>query len=76
MIKGTKRFRLGRLADLSLRYLQTLIEECTSQYGNCGLEITDSTGAGKGALFKDSVHRSRFKSKARRGKGIYNAIKE
>jgi predicted transcriptional regulator len=74
LIKGTKRFRLGRLADINLSYLQSLIEECTDQYGNCGIEIAESgSKAGAGALYKGGVHGSRFKSKSRRGKGIYNA---
>ena len=40
MIKGTKRFRLGRLADLSLRYLQTS-RSPTARYSR-----TASTAAG------------------------------
>ena len=78
LIKGTKRFRLGRLTDINLSYLQSLIEECTDQYGNCGIEIAESgSKAGAGALYKGGVHGSRFKSKTRRGKGIYNAsVKE
>ena len=67
IIKGTKRFRLGPLSEINLRYLRELIEECLDQYGTCGLEITE-VQAGHGALYKPGAHSARFKSKARRAK--------
>lgn len=67
LIKGTRRYRLGKLSEVNLKHLRELIEECLGQYGNCGLEITETNRAGTGALYKPNVHRARFKSKARRG---------
>ena len=68
LIKGTKRFRLGPLAEINLKYLKQLVYECLQQYGSCGLEITQSR-AGQGALYKPGVHGARFKNAARRGTG-------
>ncbi len=68
IIKGTKRYRLGPLAEINLKYLKQLVYECLQQYGSCGLEITQSR-AGQGALYKPGVHGARFKNAARRGKG-------
>ena len=48
IIKGGKRYRLGPLAEINLKYLTELVEECIDQYGSCGLEITESR-AGSGA---------------------------
>ena len=39
IIKGRKRFRLGKLSEINLQYLRELVEDCVDQYGNCGLEI-------------------------------------
>ena len=69
IIKGNKRYRLGRLDQLDLRKILDSIEDCLSKYGICGLEITEQT-AGSGALYKGSVHGARFKSSARKGRGI------
>ena len=68
LIKGTKRFRLGPLAEINLKYLKQLVFECLQQYGSCGLEITE-THAGSGAIYKGGAHGSRFKSKARKRRG-------
>ena len=68
IIKGRKRFRLGKLSEINLQYLRELIEDCVNQYGNCGLEITESK-AGSGALYRGAMHRARFKSNARRKVG-------
>ena len=68
IIKGSKRYRLGALADIDLRYLLELVDECLQQYGTCGLELTE-TRAGSGALYKGGVHSARFKSNARKGRG-------
>ena len=68
IIKGSKRYRLGPLAELDLKYLMELVDECLQQYGTCGLELTESR-AGSGALYKAGVHGARFKSSARRGAG-------
>ena len=73
LIKGTRRYRLGKLTDINLTHLRELIEECLQQYGNCGIEITETNRAGTGALYKPGVHKARFKSKARRGKGLARA---
>jgi hypothetical protein len=70
IIKGNKRYRLGKLSDVSLRQLQELIEECIDQYGTCGIEVTESGGqAGSGGIYHGSMHKSRFKAKVRRGAG-------
>ncbi len=69
IIKGSKRFRLGPLAEINLKYLTELVEECIDQYGSCGLEITESR-AGSGALYKAGPHSARFKSNARKGRNI------
>ena len=68
IIKGRKRFRLGKLSEINLQYLRELVEDCVNQYGNCGLEITENK-SGSGALYKSNVHKARFKSNARRRKG-------
>ena len=68
LIKGTKRYRLGPLNELDLKYLMQLVDECLQQYGTCGLELTESR-AGSGALYKAGVHGARFKSSARKGRG-------
>ena len=68
LIKGTKRFRLGPLAEINLQYLKQLVFECLEQYGSCGLELTEPH-AGQGAIYKPGVHAARFKSNARRGEG-------
>jgi len=67
IIKGSKRYRLGPLDEVNMRYLRDLVEECIGQYGSCGLEITESR-AGRGALYKGAAHGARIKSKARRSK--------
>jgi hypothetical protein len=73
LIKGSKRYRLGKLSDINMRYLRELVEECIEQYGTCGVEITESSQAGRGSLYKSKVHGSRFKSAARRrAKGLEN----
>ena len=69
-IKGTRHVNLGLLANVDLRKLRELIDECIRQYGICGLQITESA-AGTGALYKPHVHGARFKNNARRGKGPY-----
>ena len=69
IIKGSKRFRLGPLAELNMKYLLELISECIQQYGTCGLEITESQ-AGSGALYKGGAYSARFKSNARKGRGL------
>ena len=68
LIKGSKRFRLGPLAEINLQYLNELVDECLRSYGTCGLEITE-TQAGRGALYKAGAHSARFKSNARKGRG-------
>jgi hypothetical protein len=68
IIKGTKRYRLGRLVDMDLRELLQLVHECVATYGNCGLEVVEAA-AGAGALYHPDVHKARFKSNARRKKG-------
>ena len=69
IIKGKKRYRLGPLAEVDMKYVRELVEECLQQYGKCGLEITESR-AGTGALYRPGVHGARFKNAARRRKGI------
>jgi len=69
IIKGNKRFRLGPLDEINFKYLSELIDECIQQYGSCGLEITE-TQAGRGALYKAHAHGARFKSKARKRRGV------
>ena len=69
IIKGGKRYRLGPLAEINLKYLTELVEECIDQYGSCGLEITESR-AGAGALYNPGPHSARFKSNSRKGRGI------
>jgi hypothetical protein len=68
IIKGSRRYRLGKLSEINLKYLQEMIEECVLQYGTCGLEITEPH-AGTGALYGSGVHKARFKSNARRKRG-------
>ena len=75
LIKGNKRFRLGKLTEINMRYLRELVENCLEQYGSCGLEITETDQAGEGALYKSSVHNKRFKAKARKNKGITRQTK-
>ena len=75
LIKGNKRFRLGKLTEINMSYLQNLVEECLEQYGTCGLEISETHQAGQGALYKPGVHNKRFKSNARRNKGITRQTK-
>ena len=70
LIKGNKRFRLGKLTEINMSYLRDLIEDCLEQYGSCGLEITETVQSGEGALYKPAVHNKRFKAKARKNKGI------
>ena len=70
LIKGNKRFRLGKLTEINMSYLRDLIEDCLEQYGSCGLEITETVQSGQGALYKPAVHNKRFKAKARKNKGI------
>jgi len=67
IIKGSRRYRLGPLDEINMRYLRELTVECVDQYGTCGLEITESQ-AGAGALYKGGAHGARIKSKARRSK--------
>ena len=69
IIKGNKRFRLGPLDEINFKYLGELVDECIQQYGSCGLEITE-TQAGRGALYKAHAHGARFKSKARKRRGV------
>ena len=68
IIKGGRRYKLGLLTEIDLRYLIDLVSECVAQYGNCGLEITEEV-AGRGPLYKKHVHSARFKSDSRRHKG-------
>ena len=75
LIKGNKRFRLGKLTEINMRYLRELVDNCLEQYGSCGLEITETDQAGEGALYKSSVHNKRFKAKARTNKGITRQTK-
>ena len=65
IIKGSKRYRLGPLNEINMRYLRELVEECIGQYGSCGLEITE-TRSGSGAIYRGRAHGARIKSKARR----------
>jgi hypothetical protein len=65
IIKGNKRFRLGPLGQINFKYLRDLVDECISQYGSCGLEITD-TQSGHGSIYKGNAHSARFKSNARK----------
>jgi hypothetical protein len=64
IIKGNKRFRLGPLGEINFKYLSELVDECVSQYGSCGLEITEMQ-AGMGSIYKGNAHGARFKSKVR-----------
>ena len=70
IIKGKSKYRLGKLRQYDLARLRLLVEECTEQYGSCGLEISGQPGTG--TLFKPAVHGSRFKNQARRGAGLYS----
>ena len=68
IIKGTRRYRLGRLRDLDLNYLIELIADCVSQYGHCGIEIVEER-SGSGPLYRGSSHGVEFKMKSRNSKG-------
>ena len=70
IIKGTKKYRLGRLDQLDLRQLLRTIEECLAKYGSVGILITEQT-AGAGALYKGRAHGARFKNAARQGSGPF-----
>ena len=69
IIKGKKRYRLGKLRQYDLQRLRLLVEECTQQYGSCGLELTGRGGVG--SLFKPGTHSARFKNRAQRGVGLF-----
>jgi len=68
IVKGGRRYKLGLLSEIDLRYLLDLVNECVAQYGNCGLEITEES-AGRGPLYKGHMHKARFKSDSRRRMG-------
>ena len=68
LIKGRRRYVLGFLRDLDIRYILQMVEECTNQYGACGIEISETSG-GTGALHKPHVHSRRFKGSSRHGRG-------
>ena len=70
IIKGRKKYRLGRLDQLDFRKLLSTIQDCPQEYGTCGLEITEQT-AGAGALYKSRAHGVHFKNAARRQRGIF-----
>ena len=70
IIKGRKKYRLGRLDQLDFRKLISTIQDCLREYGTCGLEITEQT-AGAGALYKSRAHGVHFKNAARRQRGIF-----
>jgi hypothetical protein len=68
IIKGSKRYRLGRLSEIDLRELLEMVSECVATYGSCGLEVLEAV-AEAGPLYKPDVHKVRFKSDARRKRG-------
>ena len=68
IIKGKRRYRLGKLREYDLAQLETLVRECVQQYGSCGLEVSGI--GGKGALFKPGVHGVRFQNSSRRKIGV------
>ena len=70
IIKGKKKYRLGRLDQLDLRKLLQMIEECLASYSSVGLLITEQA-AGGGALYKSRIHKARFKNKSRRKVGPF-----
>jgi len=72
IIKGSNRYRLGLLSQMDLKHLVSLILECISQYGQCGIEIVEER-SGSGPLYKGNMHHPRFKMKARRKKGAIHA---
>ena len=69
LIKGKKRYRLGKLRQYSLDKLEQLVHECLHSYSSCGLEITGI--AGDGALFKPGSHSAVFKNRSNRGVGLF-----
>ena len=69
LIKGRKKYRLGRLREFSLERLEHLVRECLMSYSSCGLEITGI--AGDGSLFKPGTHSEVFKNRVKRGVGLF-----
>ena len=69
LIKGKKKYRLGRLREFSLDRLRQLVQECLMSYSSCGLEITGV--AGDGALYKPGTHTEVFKNRVKRGVGLF-----
>ena len=72
-VKGRKRFRLGSLDTLDFEKLKEMIAQCLKQYRTCGILIIE-TKPGTGALHRPEVHKARFKSNARRGKGPFSHV--
>ena len=70
LIKGGKRFRLGKLSEIDMHYLRKLIEECLAQYGSCGIEITEAQ-QGRGAMYDRKLHTKRFRASARNRSGPF-----
>ena len=70
-VKGRKRFRLGSLDSLDFAKLREMVAQCLNQYRTCGILLIE-TKPGTGAMYKPGVHKSRFKSNARRGKGPFS----
>ena len=71
LIKGNRRVPVGKLESISLSQLRDMVLDCIDQYGVCGLEITEGGHKpGQGALYRSSVHKGRYKSRARRGQGM------
>ena len=70
IVKGRKKYRLGRLDQLDLRKLLSMIQDCLHEYGVCGVQITEHT-AGAGALYKSRAHSAKFKNEIRLKRGVF-----
>ena len=68
IIKGSRRYRMGDLAQINLSNLKDMVAECVDQYGVCGLEVVEQV-PGSGPLYKDGMHSASFKARTRRKKG-------
>ena len=68
LIKGSRRHRLGALADIDLDELIDIVTDCVIKYGNCGIELIEQV-PGRGPIYKGNMHRPSFKARTRRKKG-------